>query len=144
MASAIDRELDLMEAAPPLIGRITGGMLGVSGLMMIGAAAQMLLFFDLRAPQVVVVVLLLLLALATAVTGPSLVKGRAWAALFGCGLCGITALVSSGWWIYTLVNVVFSPLLMVTVAMFWLTLVVLPFAIGPTFRASKARRALYR
>lgn len=144
MADTMDAELDLMEAAPPLIGRIAGGMLGISGLMMIGSATQMLLFFHLRTPQLVVVVLLLLLGLLTAVTAPFLVKGRVWASLLGSGLCGTLALAGTGWWIYTLVNVVFSPLLMVTVGLFWLTLPVLPFTIGPTFRASKARRALYR
>ena len=144
MADRIDGELDLMVAAPPLIGRIAGGLLGVGGLLMIGSAVQMLLFFDLRTLQLVVVVLLLLLAVATAWTGPFLVKGRAWASVIGSGLCGVTALVGTGWWIYTLLHVVFSPLLLLTVGLLWLTLPVLPFAIGPTLRASRARRALYR
>ena len=135
---------DWKDVIVPLHVKLVGGLLGVVGLLIALSGAQMVLFLQLRTWHLVIAVMLIGGGIAIALTAPFVIKARAWASVFSLLQCLPAALVTSGWWIYTLVNWTFSPLLMFAAGLSWLALLGLPFTVKPSFRVSRARRELYK
>ncbi len=104
-------EIDPADAVPSFVVRAGGFMLGASGFFMGGAGLQPIVFFDLSLPYMAVAGLLMALGLAAIAVAPWLVKGRSWAAVAGTGLAAVMALVAAVWMIFSLVQTLFSPLM---------------------------------
>ena len=140
---AADDSVDPREAVPPLVVRAGGFMLGASGFFMAGAGLQLFVFFYLTLMYEVAAGLQMVMGIAAIAVAPWLVKGRGWAALIGTPLAAAMALFAVSWTVFSLVQTLFSPLMLLEVMVACLTVLVVPFTIMPSLRVSRARKALY-
>lgn len=135
---------DPAEARAPLYVTLAGGLLGVAGFFVAATGAQMIAFLYMAWWLDVLAWSLVLLGVATLLTAPFAMLGRAWASLFGSVLAAASLVAAWTWAGYTTFTPGFSLLAILTALVVSPTVLVVPLTIPASLRVTAARRALYR
>jgi hypothetical protein len=138
-----EAEIDLSDAAPPVWVRAIGSILGASGFLVVGTAAQLVFFFTLAVWVKVVVGVLGILGLCLIAIAPWVFKARSWACISGSLFAGLTSLAMGLWVLYSFSITLFSPLAILAALCCGLATLTMPLTIPTAIRITATRKALY-
>jgi hypothetical protein len=135
-------EDDIAAAAPPVLAKVSGGVVALAGAVVALTGMQTLMMVNLRAPYSAVPYVLLALGLPHIVLGAVVFRARVWAVLCALGGTILLTLVSTGWLLVSVTHGLFS---LYALGSPFVSVAALVFAIlglGPSQRASAARARL--
>jgi hypothetical protein len=134
-------EIQLPDLQIPVVARLGGGLLAAAGLFAVAGGVQVLAVFD-GVLATLCALPLLGLGAVTVLVAPFVYDARGWAAIAGAVLAAATALLALPWIAWTVLSAAFAPALILLFLAASAALAVVPFAIGPSLRLSRLRRAL--
>jgi hypothetical protein len=131
-------------AAPPRV-RVAGAVMLMAGLFGVLHVVQLFnVITYIRGPFVVVPYLLGALAVATVIIGVAFARTRGWAAVAGIVATGLLAVTSGAWFVFAILNGIFTLFGMVEPGLAVLALALAVVARGACESASAARKRLER
>ncbi|MEZ4235824.1 MAG: hypothetical protein R3F59_06615 [Myxococcota bacterium] len=134
---------DLEALRTPVSAQIAGLLLGAAGFFVTASAVQ-LTFDAVTWLQVLGTAPLWLCGVTSLLGGPLLYTGRASAAVLGAPAAIAAAITCALWAIYAVVASHFALMVILGAGASGLAALAVPFAVVPTWRVSRARRALFQ
>jgi hypothetical protein len=134
-------EIALPDLHTPVVARLAGALLVAAGLFGAASGVQVLALFE-GALATLAALPVLAAGLAALLVAPFAYDGRGWAAILGTVLAAAIAVLALGWIAGSVLALAFAPTLFLAFFAASGALAVLPFAIGPSLRLSRLRRAL--
>lgn len=134
-------EDDVAAAVPPVLVRVSGGVIALAGAV-VGLTGVQTLMFTMRGPIALAPYLLIGVALPHFVLGVMVFRARAWAAVAAIGGCFLLSLVSGVWLVIAVSHLLFSLYAVVAPLASVAALVFAFLGLGPCQRASTARARL--
>jgi hypothetical protein len=134
-------EDDVAASVPPVLVRVSGGVIALAGAV-VGLTGVQTLMFTMRGPIALAPYLLLGAALPHLVLGVMVFRARAWAAFAAIGGCFFLSLVSAAWLVIAISHLLFSLYALLAPVVSVAALVFAFLGLGPCQRASAARARL--
>ena len=132
----------IAHAAPTTMVKAAASMLGLSGIVTLVLGLQMALGLRFVGLLAMVPYAMLAVGLVAMAIGWMVFRARAWAAFVSVGLAAGVGLSLFIWLIFTITHGIISPLALLAVAFWAVTLPLTLLAIAPCKRAAAARRLL--
>jgi hypothetical protein len=134
-------EIQLPDLHVPVVARLGGALLVATGLFAVASGVQVLALFE-GALATLGALPVLATAAATVLVAPFAYDGRGWAAIAGVALAAANAVLALAWIAWATFALAFAPTLFLSFLAASGALAVVPFAVGPSIRLTRLRRAL--
>lgn len=135
-------EEDIAAATPPVIARITGGLVALAGIVVALTGAQTLAMVTIRGPLAMVPYVLAVLGVAEIAAGTLVFRARAWGAIAAVVSSAVDLLASGFWLLVSVGHGLLSLYALASPCVAIVAGIMAVVAMGPCERASAARRRL--
>jgi hypothetical protein len=140
VSAALPVDEDLLRS-PPIV-RLAGASLGAVGFFVVGSAVQLAALYD-GWLSALAIAPLVVLGLAALIVAPNVYNARGWAAIVGTAVALSLGVVVGAWAIWLVATLSFAPIVPLALGATWAAAALLPLAIRPAVRVTRARAALW-
>ncbi len=137
-----DQDDEDLRALSPMLCKVAGGALALTGLFAVLASGQTWLTVEIRGPMMVAPYAIFLLGIACIVAGAKLAGARRWAAVVGLVAVGLLVVVGGGWFVYAFIHRFVAFFVMLTPGAAVAAVVLAAIALPACDRAERARARL--